>query len=124
MQTCRYSQVFIVDLWCFMLIEMDSELFCTRLKEIRTQRKMTQQDIAEKTGIPSTSISHIEAGSRKPSLENFYKLVVVLNVSSDYLLGRTDQYSDLSTDPIAKSIQALPESEREMIQKFILSLQK
>ncbi len=124
MKTCRYSQVFVVDLWCFMLIEMDSELFCARLKEIRTQRKMTQQDIAEKTGIPSTSISHIEAGSRKPSLENFYKLVVVLNVSSDYLLGRTDQYSDLGIDPIAKSIQALPESEREMIQKFILSLQK
>jgi len=124
MKTCRYSQVFIVDLWCFMLIEMDSELFCARLKEIRTQRKMTQQDIAEKTGIPSTSISHIEAGSRKPSLENFYKLVVVLNVSSDYLLGRTDQYADLGTDPIAKSIQALPETEREMIQKFILSLQK
>ena len=124
MKTCRYSQVFIVDLWCFMLIEMDPELFCKRLKEIRTQRKMTQHDISEKTGIPSTSISHIEAGSRKPSLENFYKLVVVLNVSADYLLGRTEHFSDLGTDPIAKSIQELPESEREMIQKFILSLQK
>lgn len=122
MQTCLNSQVYIVDLWCFMLIEMDSELFCKRLKEIRTQRKMTQQDIAEKTGIPSTSISHIEAGSRKPSLENFYKLIVVLNVSGDYLLGRTDQYSDLGTDPISKSIQGLPESEREIIEKFILSL--
>lgn len=124
MKTCLYSQVFIVDLWCFMLIEMDSELFCARLKEIRTQRKMTQQDISEKTGIPSTSISHIEAGSRKPSLENFYKLVVVLNVSADYLLGRTERSADPGTDPIAKSIQELPESEREMIQKFILSLQK
>ncbi len=123
-KTCRYSQVVIVELWCFMLIEMDTELFCARLKEIRTQRKMTQQDISDKTGIPSTSISHIEAGSRKPSLENFYKLVVVLNVSADYLLGRTERSSDLGTDPIAKSIQELPESEREMIQKFILSLQK
>ena len=124
MKTCRYSQVFIVDLWCFMLIEMDSELFCARLKEIRTQRKMTQQDISDKTGIPSTSISHIEAGSRKPSLENFYKFVVVLNVSADYLLGRTEHSSDPGTDPISKSIQELPESEREIIQKFILSLQK
>ncbi len=122
MLTCLNSQVYIVDLWCFMLIEMDSELFCKRLKEIRTQRKMTQQDISEKTGIPSTSISHIEAGSRKPSLENFYKLIVVLNVSGDYLLGRTDQYSDLGTDPLSKSIQGLPESEREIIEKFILSL--
>ena len=124
MQTCLNSQVYIVDLWCFMLIEMDSALFCTRLKEIRTQRKMTQQDIANKTGIPSTSISHIEAGARKPSLENFFKLAVVLNVSADYLLGRTDQYSNLGADPIAKSIQGLPDSEREMIEKFVLSLQK
>lgn len=107
-----------------MLIEMDSGLFCLRLKEIRTQRKMTQLEIAEKTGIPSTSISHIEAGSRKPSLENFYKLVVVLSVSADYLLGRTDQYSDFSTDPITKSVQGLPDSEREMLEKFIISLQK
>lgn len=85
---------------------------------------MTQQEIAEKTGIPSTSISHIEAGSRKPSLENFYKLIIVLNVSADYLLGRTEHFSDLGVDPIAKSIQELPEFEREMIKKFILSLQK
>ncbi|RZH38816.1 helix-turn-helix domain-containing protein [Acinetobacter pittii] len=107
-----------------MLVEMDSELFCARLKEIRKQRKLTQQELAEKSGIPSTSISHIEAGSRKPSLENFYKLIVVLNVSADYLLGRTKQYSDLGTDSISKSIQELPELEREMIERFILSLQK
>ena len=107
-----------------MLAEMDSELFCARLKEIRKQRKLTQQELAEKSGIPSTSIYHIEAGSRKPSLENFYKLVVVLNVSADYLLGRTARSSDVGNDPIAKSIQELPELEREMIEKFILSLQK
>lgn len=105
-----------------MLAEMNSELFCVRLKEIRKQRKMTQQELAEKSGIPSTSISHIEAGSRKPSLENFYKLVVVLNVSADYLLGRTDQYADFGKDALSKSIQELPELERGMIEKFVLSL--
>ena len=35
-----------------MLAEMDSELFCARLKEIRKQRKLTQQELAEKSGIP------------------------------------------------------------------------
>ena len=124
MQTCLFSQVIIVGLWCFiMMLEMDVDLFCLRLKEIRKMRKMTQQELAEKSGIPSTSIAHFEAGSRKPSLENFYKLVVVLNISADYLLGCVDQYTHLSSDPITKSIQALPESERQMIEKFILSLQ-
>ena len=105
-----------------MMIEMNSDLFCIRLKEIRKMRKMTQHELAEKSGMPSTSIAHFEAGSRKPSLENFYKLVVVLNISADYLLGCVDQYTHLSSDPITKSIQELPESERQMIEKFILSL--
>lgn len=105
-----------------MVIEMNSDLFCIRLKEIRKMRKMTQQELSEKSGIPSTSIAHIEAGSRKPSLENFYKLVVVLNISADYLLGCIDQHTHPGSDPITKSIQELPESERQMIEKFILSL--
>src|SRR5690606_36693444 len=106
-----------------MMLGMDVELFCLRLKETRKRRQMTQHELAEKSGMPSTSIAHFEAGSRKPSLENFYKLVVVLNISADYLLGCVDQYTHLSSDPITKSIEALPESERQMIEKFILSLQ-
>lgn len=106
-----------------MMLEMDADLFSQRLKEIRKIRKMTQQEVAERSGIPSTSIAHIEAGARKPSLENFYKLVVVLNISADYLLGCTDQHTHSGSDPMIKSIQALPESERRMIEKFILSLQ-
>ena len=106
-----------------MVLEIDADLFCRRLKGIRKIRKMTQQELAEKSGIPSTSIAHIEAGSRKPSLENFYKLVVVLNISADYLLGCIDQPAHSGSDPITKSIQALPESERQMIEKFLLSLQ-
>jgi transcriptional regulator with XRE-family HTH domain len=75
-----------------MMIEMNSDLFCIRLKEIRKMKNDTAE-LSEKSGIPSTSIAHIEAGSRKPSLENFYKLVVVLNVSADYLLGCIDQHT-------------------------------
>ena len=106
-----------------MMLEMDADLFCLRLKEIRKMRKMTQHELAEKSGMPSTSIAHFEAGYRKPSLENFYKLVVVLNISADYLLGCVDLGGRRSIEKITKSIQALPESERQMIEKFILSLQ-
>ena len=63
-----------------MAFELDSNNFKIRLKEVRKIRKLTQLELAEKTGIPVTSIAHFESGSRKPSLENFYKLIVVLNV--------------------------------------------
>lgn len=105
-----------------MTLELDSNEFKIRLKEVRKTRKLTQQELAEKTGIPVTSIAHFESGSRKPSLENFYKLIVVLNVSADYLLGRSEKMSASGIDPITNALQDLPELERKMIEKFVISL--
>lgn len=115
-------QVFIVYLAVIMTLELDSNEFKIRLKEVRKIRKLTQQELAEKTGIPVTSIAHFESGSRKPSLENFYKLIVVLNISADYILGRSEEMSALGVDPIMSTLQKLPEVERRMIEKFIVSL--
>ena len=106
-----------------MAFELDSNNFKIRLKEVRKTRKLTQQELAAKTGIPVTSIAHFESGSRKPSLENFYKLIVVLNVSADYVLGRSEKMNDSGIDPIMHTLQKLPEVERRMIEKFIASLE-
>lgn len=105
-----------------MTLELDPNEFKIRLKEVRKIRKLTQLELAEKTGIPVTSIAHFESGSRKPSLENFYKLIVVLNVSADYILGRSEKMSALGVDPIMSTLQKLPEVERRMIEKFVISL--
>lgn len=106
-----------------MTLELDSNDFKIRLKEARKTRKLTQQELAEKTGIPVTSIAHFESGSRKPSLENFYKLIIVLNISADYILGRCEGIETTNIDPIMSSLQNLPELERKMIEKCILALQ-
>ena len=63
-----------------------------------------------------------ESGSRKPSLENFYKLIVVLNVAADYILGRSENMSNSAVDQITNALQNLPYTERNMIEKFIISL--
>lgn len=105
-----------------MTLELDSNEFKIRLKKVRKIRKLTQQELAEKTGIPVTSIAHFEAGSRKPSLENFYKLIVVLNVSADYILGRSEKLGASGIDPITNALQDLPELERKMIEKFVIAL--
>ena len=106
-----------------MAFELNSNDFKIRLKEVRKTRKLTQQELAEKTGIPVTSIAHFESGSRKPSLENFYKLIVELNVSADYILGRSEKMSASGVDPIMNTLQKLPEVERRMIERFITSLE-
>lgn len=67
-----------------------SNEFPTRLRAARESRGFSQTQLALEAGLPSTTISHFEAGSRKPSFDNLRRLSKTLNVSSDYLMGITD----------------------------------
>lgn len=71
----------------------DQSFFPARLREIRNLREFDQAELGALAKIPATSISHFESGKRKPSLDNLRKLADALQVSIDYLLGRTDNVS-------------------------------
>lgn len=64
--------------------------FSERLKQVRESRGWSQLDLANKCGLQATAISHFETGSRSPSFDNLKRLADALSVSSDYLLGRSD----------------------------------
>lgn len=70
--------------------------FGTRLKELRQEQGLTQQELADKIkvhdphGMHGMSISGYERGMRKPSFEVLDALADILNVNLDYLLGNTD----------------------------------
>lgn len=57
-----------------------------KLKELREERNITQEDIAIACGVSRSTIAMIEIGQNKPSLELAKKLAEVLNVSLDELL--------------------------------------
>ena len=71
------------------------DIFLQRLKAARELREMSQGDLAKKTGLPPSAISHFETGNRSPSFDNLKRLADALNVPTDYLLGRVDQVSDV-----------------------------
>lgn len=68
----------------------DADHFPERLRDTRERRNLEQSALSAISGIPATSISHFEAGRRKPSLVNLRNLADALEVSIDYLVGRTD----------------------------------
>lgn len=72
------------------------EVFPHRLQTARVKRGLSQQDLAARTGLPPSSISHFEGGARKPSFDNLRRLANSLEVSTDYLLGRVDQLQAIS----------------------------
>ena len=64
--------------------------FSTRLKELRLKNKVSQKCIAESIEISESLYQYYEYGKREPSISNFAKLCNYFNVSSDYLLGLSD----------------------------------
>ena len=61
-----------------------------RLRQARTLRKLGQAELARMSRLQATSISMFESGKRRPGLGSLIKMADALDVSIDYLVGRTD----------------------------------
>lgn len=69
----------------------DTSLKCfgERVRQCRKELGWTQRDLADNTGLKESWVSHFETGRRKPSFASLLKLADGLDVSADFLLGRT-----------------------------------
>jgi transcriptional regulator with XRE-family HTH domain len=63
------------------------DLVGVRLKRIRSQRGVTLSDLAESTGISKSTLSRLENGQRRPSLELLFPLAQAYRVPLDDLVG-------------------------------------
>lgn len=101
--------------------------FKDRLKETRLNNKLTQKDIASFFKTSPQSYAQWEKGTRKPSAENLQKLADYFNVSTDYLLGKTDiPDPDLEIDldtaidnSVAYDGTPITDNDREIIKDFL-----
>lgn len=79
--------------------------FGKKIKSLRKQNKLTQQQLADRIGVAKSVVSYYESGDRFPSNDVLIKLARTFHVSTDYLLGiekkRTLDISDLAEDDIA-----------------------
>lgn len=61
-----------------------------RIKKLREEFQMTQQELAEKLNGAKSTVAMYENETRKPSMEVLIKLSEIFNCSIDYLLGKSD----------------------------------
>ena len=59
-----------------------------RIKDMRLERGLSQQELGDLLGVTKVSVCGYENGTRTPSLEMFNILADVFNTTTDYLLGR------------------------------------
>lgn len=67
--------------------------FGIKLKELRLNAGLTQQQLATQLGITKSVVSYYELQERYPSPEVLIKIAFVFHVSTDYLLGIEKNYS-------------------------------
>ena len=61
-----------------------------RLIQLKIERKLMQKDIAKDNNISLRANQYYERGERKPYSDIIERLSDYFNVSTDYLLGRSD----------------------------------
>lgn len=66
-------------------------LFKERLKELRKEKHLSQIELAKELQVSQRSISSWETGFRRPDFEMLEILAKFFNVTTDYLLGITDE---------------------------------
>lgn len=66
------------------------DTFKDRFKQLRNEKQLTQDKIAEKFYLKKSSISKYETGKQTPTIELFIQFADFFGVSTDYLWGRSE----------------------------------
>ena len=65
-------------------------MYLRRLRDLREDRDLSQEQIAELLGIQQTVYSRYERGAQTIPLQHLVTLAKYYTVSTDYMLGLTD----------------------------------
>lgn len=87
--------------------------FGVRLSKLRTEKKLTQAELANRLNIAKSTLAMYETDKREPSFETVQKIADFFDVKVDYLLGRTNDPSPISEkteedlDPVEKHLTTI-----------------
>ena len=104
---------------------MTTDSIGRNIRKYRVEKKMRQEDLAEKTGLSANYIGMLERGEKLPSLDTFISILNALGITADAVLcdvlenGYTVKNSLLND-----KLQSLTEAERNKIYEVIDTLIK
>ena len=99
--------------------------FSERLKKSRTERSLSQGELAKRVGVHYTQIGRYENKGAQPSADILAKLATALGVSVDFLMGGSldDQAQDSLSDRELlrqfKRLEELPKEQKLIVKELI-----
>ena len=95
------------------------KMIADRLKELRTEKNFTQEEVAKKIKINRTTYAGYEAERTEPNAEVLTRLAILYDVSMDYLCKLTD--NRFGRYPIEEKKE---NTEKEILMKEVEELKK
>lgn len=86
-----------------------------RIRKRRQEVHLSQEAFAEKVGISVNTVSRVEGGQTAMSIEIFKKMVEILEVDADDLLGKCPKEKEKKYDTLVRRIQQLKENEQKIV---------
>lgn len=96
-----------------------------RIKDIRKEKKLSQQELADFAQVHYTNIGRYERGEANPSSSVLNRIAQALNVSPDYLINGTlenkaeNSISDTELLNQFRRVEKLPDDKKRLIKEFL-----
>ncbi len=95
------------------------------IRKYRLEKKMRQEDLAEKAGVTANYIGILERGEKIPSLETFVTILNVLEISADMVLcDVVNEGYNVKNSLLNEKISKLSEEDRFRIYDVVDTLIK
>lgn len=80
--------------------------WCKRIKDLREDHDMTQDELAEEIGVSKRTLVRYESGSSEPTISVLIKIALLFDVSVDYIIGLKDT-TIIETDSIMNELDKI-----------------
>ena len=77
-----------------------------KIRQLRVERGLTQQELARHLGKSRAAVGKYETGVRLPDNDTLHAVCDYFNVTTDYLLGRSDRRSSSSVPSLEDCLEA------------------
>jgi len=94
-----------------------------RLKKLRREKKVRQEDLAIALGVQKATVSHYETGKTEPSDKVKIEIAKYFDVSMDYLMGIIHEpIPHYRPELFLKIPKTLKYEERELLEEFVAGI--
>lgn len=105
--------------------DLDFKEIGIRIQKYRTEKRWTQEQLAELAGTTQKYISRIEGGNHNMHLNTIVAIAGALDVSVDFLLADfTDSTNSSTLKVIMDDIKGMTPKQLEMLQENIKTIKK